>query len=395
MLVYGIALRVASLLGRRPRKRRAGEGCAILLTGRFHSDNWVSSHLRPLAASPQCARLYVVANYPVPPLPNLTLIAPPRWLRCLAGSVGARLLTFAVVAVWKRPHYLGGFHLLLNGLAAALVARLAGSRAVYFCVGGPAEVLGGGVGSENRLFSRLEVADPVIERRLLRAVRAFDLVITMGSQAVKFFREHDIDTRFAVVSGGIDHERFRAHPANALPGYDVVLVGRLVEIKRIDVFLHALRRVADRLPNLRALIVGDGPLRATLERLARELDLDCRVTFAGQRQDVGALLQQSRLFVLTSDSEGLALSLMEAMTCGLPAVVTDVGDLADLVRHGVNGYLVPPRAIDQLADTLVALLTDSARLARFSEAARAAAQRYELTAVTRQWDEILAVSGWR
>ncbi len=392
MLVYGLVLRVASLIGRRPWARGADEGCEILLTGTFHSDNWINSHLRPLAASAYCARLYVVATYPVPPTPKLTLIQPPRWLSWLAGPVGARLLTFAAVALWKRPHWVGGFHLLLNGLAAALVARLAGSHAMYFCVGGPAEVLGGGIQSENRLFSRLEVADPVVERRLIRAVRAFDLVITMGTGAVQFFSERGLAARYEVVSGGIDHERFAARPLAVRPANDLILVGRLVEIKRVDIFLHALRHVADRLPNIRALIVGDGPLRPMLEQLSAELGLVDRVTFTGQRADVGELLQQSQVFALTSDSEGLSLSLMEAMTCGLPAVVTDVGDLADLVQDGVNGYRVPPRATGQLADALLALLSNPPRMARFSEAARTAARRYEVTAVTRQWDQILSGS---
>jgi L-malate glycosyltransferase len=390
LLAYDLTYHVARLLGRRPRPRRAGEACEILLTGTFHSDNWINSHLRPLAASALCARLYVVTTYPLPPTPNVVLIPPPRWLRRVFGSVGARLLTFVVVAHWKRPHYVGGFHLLLNGLTAALVARLAGSRAAYFCVGGPAEVLGGGIWSENRLFSRLEVPDPVVERRLIRAVRAFDLVVTMGTRAVTFFREHGVSTRFEVVSGGIDPERFAAQTGDVQPAYDLILVGRLVEIKRVDIFLHALRRVADRIPTVRAVIVGDGPLRPALERLSNELGLADRVTFAGQRQDVGALLRQSRVFVLTSDSEGLSLSLMEAMTCGLPAVVTDVGDLADLVQQGVNGYLVPPRASAMIADAIVELLADPALLNRYSAAARAAARRHKLTNVTRRWDEILS-----
>ena len=81
---------------------------------------------------------------------------------------------------------------------------------------------------------------------------------------------------------------------------------------------------------------------------------------------------------------------MEAMTSGLPAVVSDVGDLADLVEPGVNGYLVPRRAVGQFADAFSALLADPARLGQFSAAARASARRYELSAATRKWDEILA-----
>lgn len=395
MLAYHVVLRLASAIGRRPRPVRNGTACEILLTGAFHSDNWINAHLRPLAASTRCARLTIVSTDAVPLTPNVTSITPPRWLLRITGKVPARLLTFAWLAWRKRPALVGGFHLLPNGLAAALVARLAGCRALYFCVGGPAEVRGGGIASENRLFSRLEVADPVIEQRLIRAVSAFDLVITMGTRAVRFFRLRGIATQFHVVSGGISSAHFGPAVANNTRTTDLIWVGRLAGIKRVDIFLRAVQRIARVIPGVRATIVGDGTERPALQQLANDLGITDAVTFTGQRRDVDVLLRSARLFVLTSDSEGLALSLMEAMSCGLPAVVSDVGDLADLVEDGVNGYLVPPRDVAVLAARIVDLLSDPVRVARFSAAAQAAARHHELTAVTQHWDQILSAESTR
>ena len=122
--------------------------------------------------------------------------------------------------------------------------------------------------------------------------------------------------------------------------YDLILVGRLAPIKRIDLYLRAIEQVSRRLPDVTAAIVGDGALRTELEQLVEELGIGERVHFAGQQSDVEDWLSRSRIFVLTSDSEGLALSLMEAMMCGLPAVVSDVGELGELVASGTNGCLV-------------------------------------------------------
>ena len=144
---------------------------------------------------------------------------------------------------------------------------------------------------------------------------------------------------------------------------------------------------------MRAAIVGDGPLREPLERLARELGIADRITFAGQQRDVPQWLRQSRVFVLTSESEGLALSLMEAMTCGVPAVVADVGDLRDLVTNGVNGYLVAERDPRHFAQRLAALLEDPDRYAACSDAARLAAERYEVHETVRLWDQVLRNAG--
>ena len=215
---------LAGWIGRPWRRRRAGRQ-RILVTGTFYSDNWINAHLRPLAASKQCECLWVVSTYPVPPTPKLTVIYPPNWLKRCVGGVPARMLVFVWTAIVKRPDIIGGFHLLVNGLLAALLARLVGARSLYFCVGGPNEVLGGGIGAENRIFGRLKTPDLVVERRLIKAVGAFDFVITMGSRAITFFRQRGIETNFHVVSGGIDADRFR--DTSDYPSFDLILVGRL------------------------------------------------------------------------------------------------------------------------------------------------------------------------
>ena len=378
-----------SLMSRRSvRSEPTGRGrLRILLTGTFHSDNWIRAHLGPLADSRYCESVTMVASTPVPATEGVRTVVPPRWLVRVVGRVAARLLVFIVVAVRTRPHVVGGFHLLINGLVALLLGRAIGARTLYFCVGGPVELLGGGVAGENPYFAAIGVADEGIERALLDAVGQFDLIIAMGSRARSFFEARGIRTNCQVLPGGIDPRLFGGVPSSRAT--DLVLVARLVPIKRIDVFLRAVSRAAEDLPELRAAVVGDGPLRSSLEGLARELGIDHRVTFAGQVADVGTWLRQSKIFVLTSDSEGLALSLMEAMCCGLPAIVRRVGDLEDLVEPGVNGHLVEGEDPDAFAERFRELLSDPERLERLAGGARRASVRLSRDAATRAWDVTL------
>lgn len=391
MVLYNILLKTAKIVT--PRKRPISGGYDILLTGTFHSDNWVMSHLKPLAMSTHCARLRVVSSVPIPSWKKLEVVIPPGWLTKALGRVPARLLMFLWVGIRTKPDAVGGFHLLFNGLAASLLARIVGARSVYFCVGGPAEVKDGGAFTENRLFDLMGAADSVVERQLLRSVAAVDLVVTMGSRAVRFFRERGVDTQFRVISGGIDTRRFT--PAGERATIDILLVARLVRIKRIDLFLHAIRLVREELPTLKATIVGDGPLRKPLEELSSRLGLEGTVDFVGQQENVENWLQRARVFVLTSESEGLSLALIEAMLCGLPAVVSQVGDLPDLVADGVNGYLIPEPTPEAFAVRLVELLRDDDRLSRFSEASRRSAERYGMEAAKRLWDEALSSAAFR
>jgi len=387
MRLYFVALAVARVI-HLPGRRHEGP-VDVLVTGTFHSDNWVRAHLLPLAASANCRSVRVVSINSIPAIDKVTAVYPPSWLRRLIGDVPARLAVFCWMSLRHRPHWVGGFHMLLNGLVACLMGRLGGGRTMYFCVGGPMELIGGGALSENRLFAKMGRADDVVERQLVKAVGRFDLVITMGTRAVEYFKQRGISANYHVVSGGIDAAFDRSAAA---PTRDLVLVGRLVEVKRIDLFLRAIAEASRTLPNLTATIVGDGPLRAEMEQLARTLGIADRVQFAGQQNDVPKWLRQGRLFVLTSDSEGLALSLMEAMTCGLPAVVSNVGDLGDLVQHSVNGFLVDERTPQAFAERFVELLSDAGRLRAFSQAARQAALRHQTPRVIEQWDGILATT---
>ncbi len=390
MAFYIAALRATRWL-KRGKRPIPPDGATILLTGTFHSDNWVRSHVKPLAASHGCARIVFVANAPVPTLPKVEGRYPPGWLVRTVGAVPARLLVFVSLAFRIRPHIIGAFHLLVNGLLATLLARIAGARSMYFCVGGPVEVLDGGIWGENRYFAKAKTPDPLVEAWLLEAVQETDIVVTMGTRAVRFFREHGVTTSINVIAGGIDTDTF--HGGDERRRYDAVLVARLVPIKSIHLFLQAIASLTSVRPSFTAAIVGDGPLRAQLEAHARELGVAAGVTFAGHQVDVQRWLRESRVFVLTSQSEGLALSLMEAMMCGLPAIVPHVGDLADLVNDDVNGYLIEDRTPDAYASRLLHLLEEPSRWGAFSHAAQASAQRYTTASATARWDAVLQECG--
>lgn len=388
LAAHGVLLRLACRFGRPPRGTDAG-GVDILLTGTFHSANWIKAHIAPLAGARRCRSITIVGSADVTGVAKVAVVNVPVWLRRTIGGVPARLLVFWVLALRRRPHVVGGFHLLVNGLAVPLVARTSGARGWYFCVGGPREALDGGVHQENPYFARIGVPDAVIERRLLDAVRACDLVVTMGTSAAEYFAGHGV-RRCEVIAGGIEAERFQR--SGAAPDYDLLVAARLVPIKRLDRFVDVVRVLATARRDVRAVIVGDGPLRRDLEAQSARLGLQDHLVFAGTQADVGAWLARARVFMLTSESEGLSLAIMEAMTCGLPVVAPRIGDLADLVEDGVNGFLVAAPEIPLLADAARRLLDDPVALARFSAAAERTARRYHLPAAIEKWDSVLAES---
>ena len=146
----------------------------------------------------------------------------------------------------------------------------------------------------------------------------------------------------------------------------ILMVGHLTEPKRVDRFLETLARARNQRPALSGVIVGDGPLLGRLESLAGALGLlPDGVRFAGRRDDVPALMHQSSMLVCTSDHEGFANVLLEAMAARLPIVTTPAGDAGRVVQDGQTGYVVDFEDINGMAERIVRL-TDSEDLRRSS-----------------------------
>ena len=176
------------------------------------------------------------------------------------------------------------------------------------------------------------------------------------------------ERKLAVVRNGIDTARFSyGGPAAGGPA---VAVGRLVPLKGVDVFLRAAADVVRRREGFRLEIAGDGPARPELQRLARDLGLERHVRFLGEVRDVPGLLARSSLLVLPSLSEGISLTLLEAMACGLPVVATRVGGTPEVVADGATGRLVEPGDPSDLARGILELWPPSDRSRAMGTAAR-------------------------
>jgi glycosyltransferase involved in cell wall biosynthesis len=147
-------------------------------------------------------------------------------------------------------------------------------------------------------------------------------------------------------------------------------VARLVPDKGIECFLRMAARLKSARPDVRFLIVGDGPLRRSLEELTGSLGIREAVVFAGHRTDVPALMQVMDLFVLPTLREGFGVVFAEAMAMGKATVGSRIGPVAEVVEDGVTGYLVPPDEPDAFAARALDLLNDEQKRRAFGEAGR-------------------------
>ena len=152
---------------------------------------------------------------------------------------------------------------------------------------------------------------------------------------------------------GIDLDRFAYRGPKMQP--TAISVARLSAEKDFPTLLKAVALVKPELPEFRLQLVGDGPEREQLRKLADELEINEQVEFLGERQDVPELLAEAGFFVSSSKTEGISLTLLEAMAVGLPVLATNVGGNAEIVETHKTGYLTPAEEPEVLAANILLL----------------------------------------
>jgi glycosyltransferase involved in cell wall biosynthesis len=164
-----------------------------------------------------------------------------------------------------------------------------------------------------------------------------------------------------------------AIPASSWPekkGLTLLFVGRLAPIKDLSTLVRAAAIALQRLPDLQLWVVGHGAERDRLDSLVAELGIGTNVTFWGERLDVAGFFHSADLYCMSSLSEGLPMSLLQAMSVGVPAIVTDVGGMAEVVRNSNAGLTTPVGDPEAMADAIIQLASDPERRRTLAENAR-------------------------
>ena len=199
--------------------------------------------------------------------------------------------------------------------------------------------------------------------------RLTDRFVCVSDDCARLAAEQRVPAnRILTLHNGIDTRQFAF--AGPCPTGPAVVVARLSPDKDLATLLHAVALVVRKSPDFHLAIAGDGPCAAELRQLADQLGVANRVRFLGLVNDVPALLQQARSFVLSSISEGVPLTILEAMASGLPVVATSVGGVPEVVSDGVTGLLVEPRNPQALASALLGMHQDAESALRFGSAGR-------------------------
>ncbi len=227
-----------------------------------------------------------------------------------------------------------------------------------------------------------------IGRRLLPAWGKCAIAISDGV-AEHLTRDFGLsESRVRLISNAVDLEelqssfaRHNAHDAKLSYGFkpgDPVIgsIGRLVADKGHEYLIRAVPLLIPEFPSLRVLIVGDGPFRDELKELVRHLHLESHVVFTGSLKDITQALAATDIFAFPATwREGFGLSIVEAMACGKPVIVSNIWSLNTLIQDGVTGILIPPKAIEPITAAIKRLLNNKEERTRMSETGKAMVEK--------------------
>lgn len=351
----------------------------ILVTARL-SDYKLATHIQGLIDSDHVDEIFLVRRLPLPGLPKIKNVNPSSLIaRSVIGFEIWRIFMLRRLIKANEICALVGIQVRLHGFQATLCGVLTRTPVILALIG-----------SDVHIYLSGSWLAPLFRW----AVRNASVILVMGPKSRQIVSK--TSTRdVPIIEMQVFQDESRFVPRSGSKKWDLIFVGNLIPLKRAHTLLYAIGLARQSLPDIRAAIIGDGPELPRLRKLADSLGLSNAVEFLGYTRCVEKFLQASRIFVLPSDSEGVPSAAIEAMYCGLPAILSDVGDVRSQFLPEENAILVPAGDTAALARAIERFLQDEEFYDQLQKGALAARARHA-TAWSRRgcqekWEEVLGI----
>jgi glycosyltransferase involved in cell wall biosynthesis len=213
------------------------------------------------------------------------------------------------------------------------------------------------------------------------------------SEMIKKILSSDIQDKGKLhkVYSGIDLAKFKDRNGQLRKelgiSEDTPLVGNtsaLADHKDYFTFLESCKKILEKSPKVKFVVMGDGPMKNEIHQYAEKLGLSQEVDFSGYRTDIPAVLADLDVFLITSKTEGLGTSILDAFACKVPVVATDAGGIRELVENEKTGLLCQVKNPDQIADSVLKLLNDKSLVEKLKENAFQKVQHFSKTSTAKE-----------
>ena len=250
----------------------------------------------------------------------------------------------AIVGIYEIPH----------GLLAVIAGKILKVPSIVSIIGNPA-------------FTKLRQGYRM--KLTMWIMKNANYITVTGNNSKRFIASKGIPVdKIFILPNSIDFNSFK-HNHNTKKIYDIISLGRISQEKHIEIIVEVIDKLSKKNPNITAAIAGSGPELENIKNLIKEFNLEQNITILGFIPDesLEKFFNSGRIFVLPSETEGFPRTIIQAASCGIPVVSTDVGDISDIITDGEDGFLIDGfDNVDIFSNKINQLLSDEFLRNKFS-----------------------------
>jgi len=335
------------------------------------SDQKLKATLLPLIKNDQINRIFLIRRHPLKS-DKIINVCPPSFIRnILVFSEPYRLLSGIIIALFFKIHFVIGIFYRLHSVYSSIVGQLFNIKTVFLIIENP----------------KLYETDKKYLFRLSKCHR----IGVRGTQSEKYLIDRGIQKdRIFIPPVIIDIEL----PLNETKKeYDLIFIGNLIQTKRPELFIEIVEKLKNSKKDIKAVILGDGEMMNILKGEISNRNLRDNIFLEGHVDNVDDYIKKSKLLIMTSESEGLPMAIIETMRYGIPVIVPNIGDIPDIAVHDYNAKVLNSLNIEIYAKESLELLENKEKYEALSVNALNTMKKkrieYSLEAGRKLWNETL------
>lgn len=328
----------------------------------------VKAKLYPLVLSKEIDEIFLIRDKPVS-LPKVTCYTTPNFIgNNKILKFFFKILCGIIISSYNRISFVLGIYFFPHCLKSLFVGKFCRVHTIASLIGTDINI---------------DIPKSLVFQKILLL---FDTITVTGSNTKRKLKNYKIvGNNIHVVPSVINVSFFK--PKKTAKKYDLIFLGNLTKNKRLDIVIKAVSKLNSKV-NL--AVVGQGKYDTFYKKLCTKYGIESTVHFLGFKKDVRKYLSSSKILVLASDNEGLPQCVMEAMSCGIPCVVPNVGDIRDLVSHNQNSLIFERSDAKDLTVNIERLLSDEIFYSYLSRNARKdAVDKVSILGGVKKWNKIV------
>lgn len=312
------------------------------------TDKKLISKISPILDSSLVKQVYLVRNIPLEySHPKLKQYPPLHIFRKIVFLREInRVLNGIYLLLTKKIDILLGIHFLMHGVYTYYLSEIFKKKHIFLFIESPQK------------YRK--------DRMLLRMLSKAWAIGVRGNNSMRYLIEKGIPKeKFFIPPNEFDIPDIKIEEEKKV--YDLIYIGNFVDEKDLPLWVNVIKEVKEKMPGIKSVMLGDGVRFNMIKEMVKENNLEGNIDMVGRKKDVYKYINQSKILLMTSKSEGLPMTVVEAMSLGVPSVLPDVGDITDLVEDGKNGILIDSRNPIDYANAIINILENEEILNRLGK----------------------------